>query len=69
MDGQCNEVDHALMRSVSNAFKIPVIASSGAGKKNVQATLAAGMFHRKEVEISAIMKHMEDSDIPARKEH
>lgn len=79
MDGQCNGFDHALMRAVSDAIKIPVIASSGAGKEahftdvftktNVQAALAAGMFHRKEVEIDAVKKHMEDSGIPSRRAH
>mmetsp|Transcript_38906 Transcript_38906/g.58446 ORF Transcript_38906/g.58446 Transcript_38906/m.58446 type:complete len:572 (-) Transcript_38906:380-2095(-) len=79
MDGQCNGFDHALMRAVSDAIKIPVIASSGAGKEahftdvftktNVQAALAAGMFHRKEVEIDAVKKHVEDSGIPVRRAH
>jgi len=76
MDGQCNGFDHALMNAVSNAVTIPVIASSGAGKEshfsdvfkatNVQAALAAGMFHRKEVEIGNVKKHMEASGIRAR---
>ena len=76
MDGQCNGFDHALMQAVSNSVTIPVIASSGAGneqhftdvftKTNVQAALAAGMFHRKEVEIDAVKKHMTKSGIPSR---
>lgn len=76
MDGQCNGFDLALMRAVSNAVTIPVIASSGAGKaehfsdvfKNtgVQAALAAGMFHRKEVEIEAVKDHMRKEGIPTR---
>lgn len=76
MDGQCNGFDHALMRSVSEAVNIPVIASSGAGKEshftdvfknsNVQAALAAGMFHRKEVEIEAVKKHMDENSVPSR---
>ena len=76
MDGQCNGFDHALMKAVSSAVTIPVIASSGAGnvqhfsdvfkKTNVQAALAAGMFHRKEVEIMAVKKHMEEDGIRAR---
>lgn len=79
MDGQCNGFDHALMRAVSNAVTIPVIASSGAGTEkhfsdvfsetNVQAALAAGMFHRKEVEICAVKNHMTDSGIPSRIVH
>jgi glutamine amidotransferase/cyclase len=77
MDGQGNGYDLPLMRAVSGAVSIPVIASSGAGneshfvevfsKTNVQAALAAGMFHRKEVEIQACKAAMRNSGIPARK--
>ncbi len=76
MDGQCNGFDHSLMKAVSDAVSIPVIASSGAGNEqhftdvftatNVQAALAAGMFHRKEVEIDAVKKHMMSNGIPSR---
>lgn len=76
MDGQCKGFDHALMEAVSSAVTIPVIASSGAGneshfsdvftKTKVQAALAAGMFHRKEVEIMSVKKHMEKCGIRAR---
>jgi glutamine amidotransferase/cyclase len=76
MDGQCNGFDHALMKAVSSAVSIPVIASSGAGNEQhfinvfrdtkVQAALAAGMFHRKEVEINSVKKHMSDNGIPSR---
>ena len=77
MDGQCNGYDIPLMQAVSNAISIPVIASSGAGKEEhfsevfqktgVQAALAAGMFHRKEVEIMAVKEHLLKQDIPARR--
>lgn len=76
MDGQCNGFDHALMKAVSEAVTIPVIASSGAGNEQhftdvftqtqVQAALAAGMFHRKEVEIEAVKLHMRKNGIPSR---
>lgn len=76
MDGQCNGFDVALMKAVSEAVTIPVIASSGAGKPEhftdifkrtkVQAALAAGMFHRKEVEIEEVKQHMRSNGIPAR---
>lgn len=76
MDGQGSGYDLPLMRAVSGAVSIPVIASSGAGneghfvevfsKTNVQAALAAGMFHRKEVEIEACKSAMRDNKIPAR---
>jgi imidazole glycerol-phosphate synthase len=76
-DGQCNGFDIPLMQAVSNAITIPVIASSGAGKAehfvdvfqktNVQAALAAGMFHREEVELEAVKDLMRSHNIPARK--
>ncbi|KAL7521815.1 hypothetical protein ACHAWX_006504 [Stephanocyclus meneghinianus] len=75
-DGQCNGFDIPLMMAVSNAVSIPVIASSGAGKAdhftdvfkktNVKAALAAGMFHRKEVEIMDVKRYMEQFGIRAR---
>jgi glutamine amidotransferase/cyclase len=64
------------MKAVSSAVSIPVIASSGAGNEahfvnvfketNVQAALAAGIFHRKEVEIGSVKKYMEENGIRAR---
>jgi glutamine amidotransferase/cyclase len=49
---------------------IPVICSSGAGreehfsavleKSKAEATLAAGIFHREEVPIEAVKKHLRD---------
>lgn len=78
MDGQGNGFDLTLMKAVSDATTIPVIASSGAGneghftevfqKTGVQAALAAGMFHRKEVEIESVKEHMQMNGIPARRE-
>ena len=63
------EYDNALMNAVSGAVSIPVIASSGAGneghfvdvfeKTGVKAALAAGMFHRREVEIGSVKRRME----------
>jgi glutamine amidotransferase/cyclase len=76
MDGQGNGFDIALTRAVSDAISIPVIASSGAGKAEhftdvfdrtgVQAALAAGMFHRQEVEIAAVKMQMVEHGVPAR---
>lgn len=76
MDGQCKGFDIALMRAVTEAVSIPVIASSGAGvaehftevfsTTDVQAALAAGMFHRQEVEIQAVKDRMLEHRIPAR---
>jgi imidazole glycerol-phosphate synthase len=77
MDGQGRGYDLPLMRAVSSAVSIPVIASSGAGDEShfvqvfketdVQAALAAGMFHRKEVEIEACKAAMSKNGIEARK--
>ena len=76
MDGQGKGYDLPLMRAVSENVSIPVIASSGAGNEshfvqvfsdtNVQAALAAGMFHRKEVEIEACKDAMRNAGIQAR---
>jgi len=75
-DGQGTGFDLTLMKAVSDAVTIPVIASSGAGKAehfsqvftktNVQAALAAGMFHREEVTIQEVKDHMKDENIPTR---
>jgi glutamine amidotransferase/cyclase len=77
MDGQGNGYDLPLMKAVCNIVTIPVIASSGAGKEehfvdvfsktSVKAALAAGMFHRKEVEIEACKTAIRSSGLPARK--
>lgn len=76
MDGQGKGFDLPLMRAVSSAVTIPIIASSGAGNENhfvevfsgtnVQAALAAGMFHRKEIEIQSCKSAMRKSKIQAR---
>ena len=74
--GSLQGFDLSLVNAVSNAVTIPVIASSGAGipdhftevfdKTNAAAALAAGIFHRKEVEIGAVKKHMAMGGIPTR---
>ena len=63
--GQGCGFDIDLIKMVSDAVTIPVIASSGAGavehfsevfeKTNASAALAAGIFHRKEVPVSVCM--------------
>jgi hypothetical protein len=59
LSGQGKGFDIDLIKMISDAVNIPVIASSGAGavehfsdvfsKTNASAALAAGIFHRKEV--------------------
>lgn len=68
--------DVELVKAVSDAVTIPVIASSGAGcpahftevltATNASAALAAGIFHREEVEISAVKAHMHQNGVPTR---
>jgi len=59
-----------------NLLVIPVIASSGAGKvehfsevfekTGAEAALAAGIFHREEVPISAVKEHLRERGIETR---
>jgi glutamine amidotransferase/cyclase len=59
-----------------NGIPIQIIASSGAGKvehfsevfekTDVEAALAAGIFHREEVPIEAVKEHMRDEGIETR---
>ena len=68
--------DLELVGAVSSAVTIPVIASSGAGvpehfsqvfaATKASAALAAGIFHRREVPIEAVKKHMAGSGVPTR---
>ena len=64
------------MKHISESVSIPVIASSGAGKvehfsevfekTDVEAALAAGIFHREEVPIDAVKAHMRERGIETR---
>ena len=64
------------MKHVSEAISIPVIASSGAGcvehfsevfeKTDVEAAIAAGIFHREEVPIEAVKDHIREKGIETR---
>jgi glutamine amidotransferase/cyclase len=75
-DGTGSGFDLQLIRAVADAVTIPVIASSGAGKvehfsevfreTGVEAALAAGIFHRREVPIEAVKAHLRDCGIEAR---
>lgn len=69
-DGQNGGYDLQLINLVRNAVSIPVIASSGAGRvehftecfdeTDVEAALAAGIFHRQEVSIDEVKQHMRE---------
>ncbi|XP_004500096.1 imidazole glycerol phosphate synthase hisHF, chloroplastic [Cicer arietinum] len=75
-DGQGKGFDVDLIKLISDAVNIPVIASSGAGvpehfsevftKTNASAALAAGIFHRKEVPIQSVKGHLSKEDIEVR---
>ncbi|KAI8323843.1 imidazole glycerol phosphate synthase HisHF [Martensiomyces pterosporus] len=75
-DGTNSGYDLELVADTKAAVKIPVIASSGAGKPEhfsevvestgVEAVLAAGIFHRREVPIEAVKKHLRERAIPIR---
>jgi glutamine amidotransferase/cyclase len=75
-DGTGTGFDLELIGAVRAAVTIPVIASSGAGNvahfnevfavTGVEAALAAGIFHRREVPIAAVKKHLREHGIETR---
>ena len=75
-DGTNSGFDIELISAVSGAVGIPVIASSGAGcvehfsevlsKTDVEAALAAGIFHRREVPIEDVKTHLRETGIETR---
>ncbi len=76
-DGVKHGFDLELLEKVSSAVSVPVIASGGAGcaedfitlfkaLPNVDAGLAASVFHFGEVKISELKKLMAANDIPTR---
>lgn len=78
-DGTNSGFDINLVNLVRNGVTIPVIASSGAGKEEhftevftktkAEAGLAAGIFHRNEVPIEKVKKHLEAGSIVIRKSY
>ena len=75
-DGVKSGYDIELTKAVSNAVKIPVIASGGAGKMSdfydalteggAEAALAASLFHFKEMEIVDLKKYLASRGVPVR---
>lgn len=75
-DGTGLGFDLELVNQVRAAVTIPVIASSGAGRAehfaevfeatDVEAALAAGIFHRNEVPIAAVKSHLRGRGIEVR---
>jgi glutamine amidotransferase/cyclase len=75
-DGTGAGFDLELIKAVREAVTIPVIASSGAGRvehfsevfatTDVEAALAAGIFHRREVPIDAVKQHLRERGVEVR---
>eukprot|EP00465_Bigelowiella_longifila_P003661 CAMPEP_0185257112 /NCGR_PEP_ID=MMETSP1359-20130426/6182_1 /TAXON_ID=552665 /ORGANISM="Bigelowiella longifila, Strain CCMP242" /LENGTH=325 /DNA_ID=CAMNT_0027842043 /DNA_START=137 /DNA_END=1114 /DNA_ORIENTATION=- len=75
-DGQQKGYDLELIDMVCRTVTLPVIASSGAGKPHhfsdlfesttSQAALASGIFHRKQVQIEDVKKHLKSTKHPVR---
>ena len=75
-DGTKNGYDLELTRAISDAVRIPVIASGGAGtlehfyealtEGGADAALAASLFHFKELEIRQVKEYLHERGIPVR---
>ena len=75
-DGTKNGYDLELTRAISDAVRIPVIASGGAGtlehfrealtEGGADAALAASLFHFQELDIRQVKEYLHESGIPVR---
>ena len=75
-DGQKSGFDEPLLAAVCARVRIPVVASSGAGAAvhfssvfahtRVEAALAAGIFHRREVAIADVKAHLRECSVEVR---
>ena len=75
-DGVRRGFDTELLKLISEAVDVPVIASGGAGSKEdflrlfketkIEAGLAAGIFHNKEVLISDLKQYLAENGISVR---
>lgn len=75
-DGTKAGYDLALTRAISDAVKIPVIASGGAGTMEhfyealsaggADAALAASLFHYKELEINQVKQYLKEKGVSVR---
>lgn len=74
-DGTKNGFDLNITKKISQMLKIPVIASGGAGKmehileafKNgADATLAASVFHYKQIQIKALKEYLRQNGVSVR---
>ena len=75
-DGTKDGYDILLNREIVKSVNIPVIASGGCGKpddmvevfreSNVDAALAASIFHYQDHGVNGVKKHLKDNQIPVR---
>lgn len=75
-DGTREGFDSELLKKITDEVNIPVIASSGAGcmkdfltvleKTDVDAVLAAGVFHYGEIKISDLKKYLQNNNVNIR---
>ncbi|MCX7797265.1 MAG: imidazole glycerol phosphate synthase subunit HisF [Melioribacter sp.] len=75
-DGTRKGYDIEFLKKITNAVSIPVIASGGAGTKehfldaftiaNVDACLAAGLFHYGELRINELKKYLKENNVNVR---
>ena len=74
-DGTKAGYDVAMLKAVSRAVRVPVIASGGAGtaahffdafQAGADAALAASLFHFKELEISDLKRYLRRRGAPIR---
>jgi len=76
-DGTKMGFDIELINAVAAAVSIPVIASSGAGRvqhfqevftaTEAEAALAAGIFHRREIPLKDVKRHLADNQVEVRR--
>ncbi len=77
-DGTRDGYDIAMMKAVTDAVEIPVIASGGAGKLEhfvevirqggADAVLAASLFHYGELTVMDVKKYLQEKGIPVRRD-
>ena len=75
-DGTCNGFDNYILRKVSDALNIPVIASGGGGTLshlkdgikigNADAVLAAGIFHYNKYSIDEVKQYLVRNEVQVR---
>ncbi|MDR1696286.1 MAG: imidazole glycerol phosphate synthase subunit HisF [Endomicrobium sp.] len=74
-DGTKDGYDNELLKAVTDAVKIPVTASGGAGKlehfyeaciNGASAVLAASLFHFREITVKEVKDYLKSKNIPVR---